>query len=251
MTKIIFEACVDNIESAVLAQTAGADRIELCSALLEGGLTPSYGLIKQAKEKLSIPIHVLIRPRRGDFLYSASELELMKEDIAICQKLGLDGVVFGVLTQAASVDFAANQDLLRHSKAMTTTFHRAFDMLEQPFSELEKIIELGFDKVLTSGQASSAEQGSENLKKLLAQAANRISIIAAGGINADNVVKIVNQTGVAELHASARAKSKSKMLHQNPKATISTSYFPDEYEHFTLDAKKLWDIKNSLGVFYA
>jgi len=247
MSRVLIEACVDNIESAVLAQAAGADRIELCSALLEGGLTPSYGLIKQAKQKLSIPIHVLIRPRRGDFLYSNSELELMKEDIAICQELGIEGVVFGVLRKNATVNLEENKKLLVAARGMKTSFHRAFDMLCQASTDLEKLIELGFDKVLTSGQASTAEQGSDNLKKLIEQADNRISIIAAGGINANNVAKIVSQTGVREVHASARAKSKSKMLYKNPQATISASYFPDEYEQFSLSAKKIKDIHNSLA----
>ncbi len=247
MKKIIIEACVDNIESALAAQIAGADRIELCSALLEGGLTPSMGLIKQVKQKLDIPIHVLIRPRRGDFLYSDSEIEVMKEDIAFCRQLGIDGVVFGVLKQDASINLKANTELLGFSIGMKTTFHRAFDMLKEPFMALEQIIELGFDKILTSAQGQTASESGNGLKKLVEKAAKRIDIIAAGGVNSGNVAKLVQDTGVSEVHASARAKTKSKMLYQNSKAKISAVYYPNEFEHYGLSPHNLTAIKDSLA----
>lgn len=246
MHKIIVEACVDNIESAIQAQDAGADRIELCSALLEGGLTPSFGLIKLVKEKLNIPIHVLIRPRRGDFLYSQNELGIMKEDIKFCQQIGLTGVVFGVLNKDSSLNLKANQELLNYSKNMTTTFHRAFDMLADPFMALEQLIELGFDKILCSGQNSIKKEPEEIVRELVKKAHKRIDIIVAGGINALNVTKIVSQTGVGEVHASARAKSKSKMSQQNFKAEISASYLPNEFEHYSLSPQKLSRICDSL-----
>jgi len=149
MGKIIVEACVDNIESALAAEAAGADRVELCSALLEGGLTPSYGLIKATRKYLHIPIHVLIRPRRGDFLYSSKELEVMKDDIEFSKDLGIDAVVFGVLNQAAEVDIEAVQALKKKAEGMKTTFHRAFDMLSKPQKALKEIMALGFDSAST------------------------------------------------------------------------------------------------------
>ncbi len=246
MKRLILEACVDNIESAINAQKSGADRIELCSALLEGGLTPSLGLIKAAKAELDIPIHVLIRPRRGDFLYSPREINIMKEDIDFCRNLGIDGVVFGVLNADASINIEANKELLGYCTGMKTTFHRAFDMLSESSVALEQLIDLGFDKILTSGQVCSAEQAGDSLKSLVVQADNRISIIAAGGINTANIVKIVNQTGVGEVHASARAQSQSKMLYQTPNANISADYFPNEFEHYSLQPENLRNIRISL-----
>ena len=234
MGKIIVEACVDNIESALAAEAAGADRVELCSALLEGGLTPSYGLIKATRKYLHIPIHVLIRPRRGDFLYSSKELEVMKDDIEFSKDLGIDAVVFGVLNQAAEVDIEAVQALKKKAEGMKTTFHRAFDMLSKPQKALKEIMALGFDSVLSSGLGGSAEASTNTLAELVNAADGKIEIIAAAGINHKNVVKIVRQSGVGAVHASARAKSKSKMSRAKSQVSLSAAYYPSEDEHYML-----------------
>ena len=250
MRKIIVEACVDNIESAVSAQAAGADRVELCSALLEGGLTPSYGLIKAAKKYLDIPIHALIRPRRGDFLYSQKELEIMQDDIEFCQDLGIDAVVFAALTENAEVDIKALNNLQIAGGQMKTTFHRAFDMLSHPIEAIEKIIDLGFDSILTSGFKNSAENSLEELSEVVKAARGRIEIIAAAGINERNVVRIVKQSGVGAIHASARAKSKSKMRRAKSQISLSAAYYPTEDEHYMLSPKNIKSIRLELENLY-
>jgi copper homeostasis protein len=199
------EICANSYQSAINAQEAGAHRIELCQELSVGGLTPSYGLLKQVVDALSIPVFVLIRPRTGNFTYSEAEFDIMKQDIQICKNLGCAGIVSGVLNNDNSIDIERTKELIELSKPLALTFHRAFDCVENPIESLEQLIVLDVGSVLTSGQEMAAEKGVELLKQLNKQARGRITILAGGGISAKNA-KMFKEAGLDEIHASASSK---------------------------------------------
>ena len=190
MRKYKFEICTNSVESCLAAQQGGADRVELCAGIPEGGTTPSYGEIKMARELLSIRLHVIIRPRGGDFLYTPLEQSIMLHDIDMARQLGADGVVFGCLTPDGDIDLPLMERLMKASEGMSVTFHRAFDMCRNPRKALEKIIALGCDRILTSGQQATAEKGISLLKELNVQADGRIIIMPGCGVNSDNIRKI-------------------------------------------------------------
>lgn len=202
------EATVDNVTSAINAAMGGASRIELCSALSEGGLTPSIGLLKVVKSLVDdVPVFVMIRPRRGiDFVYSKDEILVMKSDINNLKAAGADGFVFGILTPDGDVEEFVCAELLHLCKPLPVTFHRAFDVTRDPVQSLEVIIKLGFTRILTSGQSLSAESGVSLLAKLNEIANNRIIIVPAAGINEKNLAYVLRETRVKEFHASARSK---------------------------------------------
>lgn len=216
-----FEVCANSVESCIAAQEGGADRVELCASIPEGGTTPSYGEIKVARRVLtSTLLNVIIRPRGGDFLYSPLELERMEEDILLCHELGVDGVVFGCLTPGGKVDMEANQQLMTCAKRkagrkMSVTFHRAFDRCSHPSQALEDIISLGFDRILTSGQQPKAIDGIPLLASLQEKAAGRIRLLAGSGVNEDNICSIYDATHIQEYHFSARVAVPSKMMSYN------------------------------------
>ena len=211
-----FEICANGVESCIAAQEGGADRVELCAGIPEGGTTPSYGEIKTARRVLTTTrLHVIIRPRGGDFLYSPLELERMAADIDIARELGADGVVFGCLRPDGNLDTEANAMLMEHAKGLSVTFHRAFDRCNNPYKALDQLIELGIDRVLTSGQQPTAEQGIPLLKELQEQANGKITILAGCGVNENNIRKIQEQSGVSEFHFSARTPVKSRMEYIN------------------------------------
>ncbi|PTM07733.1 MAG: copper homeostasis protein CutC [Bacteroidetes bacterium] len=199
---MLIEICANSYQSAINAQEASAQRIELCSELSVGGITPSYGLLKQVIKELEIPVFVLIRPRSGNFYYVDSEFEIMKHDIQACKDLGCKGIVSGVLNKDNSIDIERTKELIALTKPLEFTFHRAFDCVKNPKKSLEQLIDLGIDRVLTSGQETSAEKGLELLKQLKKQAKGRITILAGGGISAENVIKF-KEAGFNEIHASA------------------------------------------------
>lgn len=212
-----FEVCSNGVESCLAAQRGGADRVELCADIPEGGTTPSYGEIKQARAVLtSTRLHVIIRPRGGDFLYTRLEAERMIEDIELCKKLGADGVVFGCLDKQGNVDTALCRELMTHCNGMSVTFHRAFDRCAHPQEALEQIVELGFNRILTSGLQPKAIDGAPLLKELNSQAAGRIIILAGSGVNEDNIRSLYNQTGITEYHFSAREPVPTAMRYLNP-----------------------------------
>lgn len=211
-----FEVCANGVESCVEAQKGGADRVELCAGIPEGGTTPSYGEILVARRVLKTTrLHVIIRPRGGDFLYTQLELERMAADIDIARQLGADGVVFGCLAKDGSIDMEANRMLMEHAKGMSVTFHRAFDRCRDPREALEQLVELGFDRILTSGQQPTALEGVPLLKEINALAAGRITILAGCGVNEANIRQIADATGVHEFHFSARVPVKSRMEYIN------------------------------------
>jgi copper homeostasis protein len=195
------EICAGSIESALNAQNGGADRIELCMALSVGGLTPSYGMIKLARELINIPIYVLIRPRSGDFHFSRMELEQMKEDILFCEKEQIDGVVIGALNEERRVDEYMLNELMGAAGYMDVTFHRAFDEVVNKFEALDTLIELGVQRILTSGSPGSAVDHLEELSDLIEEASDELVIMPGGGVRPENVRALMD-LGVSELHSS-------------------------------------------------
>lgn len=211
----ILEVCVGSVQSAIAARDGGAKRVELCSALEIGGVTPSAGLIREVRKVEGIALHVLIRARGGDFLYDDNEVASMEQDIIVAKECGADGVVIGALTADGDIDKKACQRLMNAAQGMTVTFHRAFDMCRNPLQALEDIIQLGCNKVLTSGQATTAQAGIELLKTLVQTANGRISIMPGCGVNADNASKIIKGCGATEIHASARKSVGSNMRYRH------------------------------------
>ena len=215
-----FEICANSVESCLAAQEGGADRVELCAGIPEGGTTPSYGEIKLARKLLTkTKLHVIIRPRGGDFLYTPLELERMEEDIRICRELGVDGVVFGCLTEEGDIDREVNRRLVEQARPMSVTFHRAFDRTADPMKALEDIISLGCNRILTSGQQPKAIDGINLLaqleKKLKEYPLPPIQLLAGSGVNEENIRQIFDATGIHEYHFSARVNVVSKMKHYN------------------------------------
>ena len=211
------EVCANGVESCLAAQQGGADRVELCAGIPEGGTTPSYGEIKVARRVLTTTrLHVIIRPRGGDFLYTDLEVERMAADIAVCRELGVDGVVFGCLNADGTVDVEKNRYLMDCARGMSVTCHRAFDRTADPSQALETIIDLGFDRILTSGQQPKAIQGAELLAQLHRQAAGRIILMAGSGVTEQTIRALHEQTGLHEFHFSAREPQPSGMQYVNP-----------------------------------
>lgn len=199
------------IEGCLAAQAAGAHRIELCDNPAEGGTTPSHGFIKTAREKLGIALFPIIRPRGGDFLYSDIEFEIMKTDVQLCKEIGCDGVVIGMLLADGTVDKKRCQQLVVIAAPMGVTFHRAFDRTADPFKAMEDIISIGCERILTSGQQPTVNEGMQLLKELVKKANNRIVIMPGSGVRAANIVALANKTTAVEFHTSARINSNSKM----------------------------------------
>ena len=211
---MLLEICANSYQSAKNAQDAGAHRIELCSELSVGGITPSYGLLKEVIDTLSIAVFVLIRPRSGNFTYSEEEFDIMKHDIQLCKNLGCAGIVSGVLNKDNTIDIERTQELIELSKPLEFTFHRAFDCVENPQEALEQLINLGVERVLTSGLEASAEKGLELLKQLKEHVNGRITILPGSGINIQNA-KLFKDAGFLEIHLSA-----SKVVINNSKSSM-------------------------------
>jgi copper homeostasis protein len=207
----LLEVAANSVASAFAAQEGGAGRVELCASLDEGGVTPSHGTIALAREGLTVPLYVLIRPRAGDFLYENAEIEAMLDDIVHCAELGCDGVVVGALTAEGDVDVEACRLFLRAAGSMGVTFHRAFDLVDDRSAALETLVELGFERVLTSGGMPSAVAGASSLSRLVSQAGGRIVVMPGAGIEPDNVASLRDVTRAREFHASAKRRLPSAM----------------------------------------
>lgn len=199
------EVCCGDLNAAREAYLGGAQRIELCSALSLDGLTPSAGMVAEARRLEGMRLHVLIRPREGDFVYDAEEFRVMKQDIAMARQLGADGVVIGALTRGGDIDVEPLRALMEEARGMQVTFHRAFDCCRHPQEALEQIIALGCTRLLTSGQQPTAEAGIPLLRELVGQAAGRIIIMPGAGVNERNVASILSATGATEIHSSCRS----------------------------------------------
>ena len=201
---MIVEICANSVQSAINAENGGADRIELCQNLNEGGTTPSYAAIKYCVEHLSLKTMVLIRPRPGDFCYNDAEYEAIKEDVLICKEIGVHGVVVGFLDKNLGIDIKRTAEIVKLARPMEVTFHRAFDRCRDWHIALEQIIECGCDRILTSGQRKTAPEGIDNLREIQKLAAGRIKILAGSGVNSQNVAELIRATGVGEVHSSCK-----------------------------------------------
>ncbi|WP_020569295.1 copper homeostasis protein CutC [Neolewinella persica] len=233
-----FEVCLQSVDGAVAAERGGADRVELCAALVEGGITPSLGTVKACRDAVDIDIMVMIRPRGGDFDYTDRELDVMVQDIRNLHGIGVTGVVFGMLKQDGTVARTQVQRLVEEAgKELSVCFHRAFDVCLDPFTALETLIELGVDRILTSGQAATVPQGTKQLRRLVEQAAGRIGILPGCGIFPENVAEVIAQTGVTEFHATAFGTLTSRMQHQNPAVYMGIPGLPEYERQVTSEAE--------------
>lgn len=201
---MILEVCVDSYESLLIAKKAGADRIELCSALNIGGLTPSYGLMNQASQHKDIEIFVMIRPRSGDFLYSALEFETMKEDIDMVKKLGFNGIVIGMLLENGDIDIIRMKEIVEYSKPLHVVLHRAFDEAKNPELQMNDLIDIGICRILTSGQKNSAVEGLDYIKNLQEKYGDKITIMPGAGINYNNIENLCKTTKCNNYHLSGK-----------------------------------------------
>lgn len=235
--RVAVEICVDSVQSAVAAQAGGAQRVELCDNLMEGGTTPSFGSIEVARKLLDIKLHIIIRPRGGDFLYSDTEYEIMKRDIEAAKGLGVDGVVIGLLDREGNIDVTRTAELVERSRPMTVTFHRAFDVCVDPFKAIDQLAEIGVDRILTSGQEVTAVEGLDMLAECVKYAAGRISIMACGNLNERNIAKVIGTTGVSEVHFTAFGEVASEMRHRNERVFMGGTLRPPEYSRSVTDAE--------------
>jgi copper homeostasis protein len=234
---MIVEVCTDSLAGACIAQKAGAYRIELCAALSDGGTTPSPALISMTRQSVDIKVYVLIRPRGGDFLYSDADHEIMKADIHYCGQNNCDGVVIGMLLPDGSIDKERCRELVHiaHEYGMGVTFHRAFDRSNDLLQALEDVIELGCERILTSGGYETAVEGTEVIRTLIEKAGNKIIIMAGAGITPDNASALVHNTGIKEIHGTFRSRCASKMLYRNTNFRRQD----EEYEIFCSDIEKI------------
>jgi copper homeostasis protein len=208
--RVLVEICVGDVESAIAAESGGADRVELCDNLAAGGTTPSAGTIAESCRRLSIPVHVLIRPRAGDFVYSEPDLAVMRHDIAVARTLGAAGVVLGVLTRDSTIDRDQTAALVALATPLHVTFHKAFDQAREPLEALETLIALGVDRVLTSGGWPTALEGVETLAGLVGSARNQIAVMAGGRLNVGNLETVIRRSRVSEVHLGSAASRTTK-----------------------------------------
>lgn len=234
-----FEICVDSVAGVRAAGDAGAHRVELCANLLEGGTTPSLGTIRRARMVTGIGLHVIIRPRGGDFLYDEDEFAAMAADIAAARAEGADGVVFGLLAEDGTVDRDRTRRLIEAARPLAVTFHRAFDMARDPLAALETLIELGVERVLTSGQEATALEGLPLIADLVARAAGRIVVMPGGGITPGNVARIVAGSGAAEIHFAALESAESAMTFRRPQVFMGGELRAPEYARAVTSAAQV------------
>ncbi len=249
MGTITFEIAAESINSVrIIQQQHLADRIELCDNLVVGGTTPSAGLIRLSRKNTSIPIMVLIRPRPGDFLYSDAEFEVVLSDIAFAKKEGMDGIVTGILKQDGQVDRDRMIHVVEAARPMQITFHRAFDMAREPFEAIDTLVDLGIDRVLTSGQMASAWDGRGLIRQVVDYTNDLpISIMAGGGVNAQNVQDLVKATGVQEIHTSARSRVESKMIFRREQMAMARPIELNEYQWLETDPETASNMRRQLG----
>jgi copper homeostasis protein len=238
---VILEVCVDSVESAVAAARGGAHRVELCSAVYNGGVTPSAGLIATVREAISIPLHVMIRPRDSDFCYSEDEFQVMQRDILMAKQLRADAVVFGILDVEGQIDTARTKELAELAAPLPVTFHRAFDMSSDLLTSLRDLQAIGIARVLTSGGKQTAIEGAANIKALLGAASGAISIIAGSGIRASNVSDLFEQTGVREIHATLRSSVASPMRYRNDSVLMGVEK-SGEYQRLVVQEQTVRDL---------
>jgi len=207
----ILEVCCGSLASAIAAHEGGAHRVELCANLYEGGTTPSHGILELAREKLGIKINVLVRPRGSDFVYNEDEMEIIRRDVAKCKELGIDGVVIGFLTPSGEIDTAKTKEIVELARPMSVTFHRAFDMCKDSYVALDELIEIGVDRILTSGQVNMAPDGVDLIAELVRKAGDQVIIMPGAGLEVENIAEFHAKVGAKEYHSTLWAKVESIM----------------------------------------
>jgi copper homeostasis protein len=236
------EICVDNVDSAIEAQIAGADRIELCNNLTEGGTTPGFGTIGSARNNLSIGLNVLIRPRSGDFLYTDLEYDIMRRDIEMCGEIGVNGIVLGILRSNGSIDLERTAKLIELARPMSATFHRAFDLCSDPYKGLESVIDSGAERLLTSGQKNSAYDGVDLIRRLVERSVNRIIIMPGSGINFKNIAHLAMATQAKEFHLTGRKVVESDMTFRREDVMLGGDTGISEFERRVVDPEVIKSI---------
>ena len=242
MNSYIVEIATSDFPSSYAAVQGGADRIELCDNLSEGGTTQSFGTIKLCREKLDVALFPIIRPRGGDFFYSNDEYEIMLSDVKLCKQLGCDGVVIGLLNPDGSIDVERSKKLVDIAYPMEVTFHRAFDRCRDPFEALEQLIALGCSRILTSGQQPAAPAGADLIAELVKKAEERIIIMPGSGVRKENIAELAQKTGAVEFHSSLRTKVESRMQYRHPSFASS----PESYSHYSVIVDEVKAFKNAL-----
>jgi copper homeostasis protein len=238
----IIEIATSDFSTTQSAIEGGADRIELCAALLEGGLTPSYGTIKKCREAFGVQLFPIIRPRGGDFLYTDEEYEIIKQDILICKKMGCDGVVIGMLKKDGTIPLKKTAKLIEAAYPMEVTFHRAFDRCKEPFKALEELIQIGCTRILTSGQMPAATQGADLIAQLIKAANERIVIMPGSGVRKENIKGLAQKTLAVEFHSSLRSRQKSRMEFIHPAFGNSE----ESYTNAAIDVDEVEALRNAL-----
>ena len=240
----IIEIATTDFTTTRYAVEGGADRIELCAALTEGGTTASYGTIKQCREAFEVQLFPIIRTRSGDFLYTDEEFEIMMKDVKLCKDLGCDGVVIGMLSETGTIDLKKTSQLVDAAYPLEVTFHRAFDRCKDPFEAMEQLIENGCQRILTSGQKPAAPDGIDLISQLITAANERIIIMPGSGVRTDNIKKLAIETGAREFHSSLRGKQRSKMEFLHPAfAESKESYFNP-----SIDPGEVKALRNALNL---
>lgn len=238
----LIEIATSDFTSSFAAVQGGADRIELCDNLSEGGTTQSYGTIKLCREKLDVALFPIIRPRGGDFLYTGEEFAIMAQDVKLCKQLGCDGVVIGLLNTDGSIDVDRTKILTELAFPMDVTFHRAFDRCRDPFEALEQLIGIGCTRILTSGQQPAAPAGAELIAELVKKADERIIIMPGSGVRKENIRELAAKTGATEFHSSLRTKVESRMQYRHPAFADSA----ESYSHYSVLAEEVKAFKDAI-----
>ena len=242
MENYILECCVDSVESAIEAEKGGANRIELCSALVIGGLSPSKALFEKVKEQVNIKIHVLLRPRFGDFCYTDYEHEIIKQEIQMFKELGADGVVIGTLKSDGSLNLEQMKELVEEADGMSITLHRAFDMCADPFRTLEEVKELGIHTILTSGQKNNCIDGKELLGQLMKKANREVDILIGGGVDVSVIPALYESTGATSYHMSGKVTLDSEMQYRKEDVSMGVAGM-SEYQVWRTSAERVAQVK--------
>ena len=244
--QVVIEVCADSVASAVAAERGGAQRVELCSDLLEGGVTPSAGLMELVRSTVSIGLHPIIRPRAGDFCYTSEEFDIMCRDVESAKAACADGVVFGILDPDGKVDLRRVRQLIELSRPLSVTFHRAFDLSADLFQSLEDVCSTGAERLLTSGGEQTCLQGVTAISRLVGLSRNRIRIMAGGSIGLDNAARIIERTGVTEIHVSLGSPVTSPMVYRNPRISLGKAH-GREYDRMQVVEENVRSLRQAIS----
>ena len=244
--KILLEICCGSLEDALEAERGGADRVELCSALFLGGLTPSLGSVIEAKSRMKIPVMVMVRPRGGGFCYTQEEMKVMERDAALAVERGADGIVFGVLKPDGTIDVGRSKRLRELAGDRQSVFHRAFDVTPEPFRALDELVEMGFTRVLTSGQEDSVPEGAPLIRRLIDYARERIEVLPGGGIKLHHLRQVVEMTGCKQVHLTAFKTQVDTSVRSRPVVTFGGALYPPEDQYSLTDSHLVRNVVEKL-----